>query len=44
VRSPGGRYGRTGRTGLREVDMCELLETSSDLASIEEGFKQAAAL
>lgn len=44
VRSPRGRYGRTGRPGLREVDMCELLKTSSNLAALEDGFRQAAVL
>ena len=44
ARSPRGRYGRTGRVGMREVDMCDLLKTSSDLAGLEDGFRQAAAL
>lgn len=43
-RAPRARYGRTGRTGIRDVDMCELLKTSSDLAALEDGFRQAAAL
>jgi hypothetical protein len=44
ARSPRGTDGRTGRLGIREVDMCELLTASSDLASLEAGFRQAAAL
>jgi hypothetical protein len=44
VRSPRGRYGRTGHAGIREVDMCELLKTAPDLAALEDGFRQAAAL
>lgn len=43
-RTPRGRYGRTGQPRIREVDMCELLKTSSDLATLEDGFRQAAAL
>lgn len=44
ARSPRGRYGRTGRPAIREVDMCELLKTSSDLVALEDSFRQAAAL
>jgi hypothetical protein len=44
VRSPRGRYGRTGRSGIREVDMSELLKTAPDLAALEDVFRQAAAL
>lgn len=44
VRSPRGRYGRNGRPPSREVDMSELLRTASDLTTLEEEFRQAAAL
>jgi hypothetical protein len=44
ARSPRGRYGRTGRPAIRELDMCELLKTSSDLVALEDAFRQAAAL
>jgi hypothetical protein len=44
VRSPGARYGRKGRPEIREVDMSELLKTSSDLSALEDGFRLAAAL
>jgi len=44
ARSPRGRYGRTGRVGVREVDMCELLRTAPDLATLEDGFRHAAVL
>jgi hypothetical protein len=44
ARSPRVRYGRTGRTRMREVDMRELLKTSVDLTALEDGFRQAAGL
>jgi hypothetical protein len=44
VRSPRGRYGRSGRPASREVDMRELLGRATDLATLEEDFRQAAAL
>jgi hypothetical protein len=44
ARSPRGRYGRTGRVGVREVDMCELLKSSSDLVSLEDAFRQTVSL
>ena len=43
-RSPRGRYGRTGRTRTRNVDMCELLNTSPDLPTLETRFRQVAGL
>lgn len=44
VRSPRGHYGRNGHPASREVDMFELLKTSTDLAALEADFRQAAAL
>jgi SIR2-like domain len=44
VRSPGGTYGRTGRSRIREVDMSEMLRTCPDLDALEDYFRQAAAL
>lgn len=43
ARSPSGRYGRTGRPPSREVDMGDLLANATDLAGLEEEFRQAAA-
>lgn len=44
VRSPRSRYGRTGRSAMREVDMSSLLRDSADLTKLESGFQLAAAL
>jgi hypothetical protein len=44
ARSPRGGYGRTGHGGVREVDMSDLLRTTSSVLDLEEGFRQAAAL
>jgi hypothetical protein len=44
ARSPRGTYGRTGRLSTREVDMGELLRSSSDLVSLEGAFRQAVSL
>lgn len=44
ARSPGSRFGRTGASAIREVDMSALLETSPDLGSLKTNFRQAAAL
>jgi hypothetical protein len=44
ARSPRGRFGRTGRSGVRHVDMRDLLKTSYTLAELERRFRQDAAL
>jgi hypothetical protein len=44
TRSPGGRYGRRGRGGPRDVDMADLLKTSEDLAELRRRFREAAVL
>lgn len=44
ARSPRGRYGRTGRNAVREVDMRELLKTTTDLGTLSAEFRQAASL
>lgn len=44
VRSPRSRYGRTGRSAMREVDMSRLLRDAADLAELESAFRLAAAL
>jgi hypothetical protein len=44
TRSPRGRFGRTGRRRIREVDMSELLKISTEFAALESNFRQAAAL
>jgi hypothetical protein len=44
TRSARGKYGRTRRRHGREVDMYELLNTSPDLAALEDGFRHAATL
>jgi hypothetical protein len=44
ARSAHSRFGRTGSTGIRHVDMCHLLSTSRDLAELESLFRQSAAL
>jgi hypothetical protein len=44
VRSPRTRYGRTGRSGMREVDMSALLHDAADLSDLESAFQLAAAL
>jgi hypothetical protein len=44
VRSPRASYGRTGETSARQVQMRELLGATSDLDSLEESFRQEAAL
>lgn len=44
VRSPRGRYGRSGHAVNREVDMSELLDNATDLATLERDFRRAAAL
>lgn len=44
VRSPRSRYGRTGRSAMREVDMSRLLRDAADLAELESAFRLAAAV
>jgi hypothetical protein len=44
ARSPRGRFGRTGRTGIRHVDMRQLLATSRDLTDLDSRFRHSAAL
>jgi hypothetical protein len=44
VRSPRSRFGRSGHSGNRLVDMGDLLKSSSDLGTLEADFRQAAAL
>jgi hypothetical protein len=41
-RSPAGPVGRTGKIGVRDVDMCELLKTATSLDDLEERFREAA--
>jgi hypothetical protein len=43
-RSPGGRFGRTGRAGPRHVDMFKLLREATDLSQLERSFREEAAL
>jgi len=44
VRSPRTKYGRTGRSAMREVDMSSLLRDSADFTKLESSFQMAAAL
>jgi len=44
ARSPRPSYGRDGRSSVREVHLRDLLAAAPDLASLEEGFRQEAAL
>lgn len=44
VRSPRASYGRTGEMSARQVQIRELLGSTSDLGSLEESFRQEAAL
>jgi hypothetical protein len=44
VRSPGARFGRTGESTVREVHMSALLEAASDAGSLEDHFRQEAAI
>jgi hypothetical protein len=43
-RSPRGRFGRTGMSGPRHVDMRDLLKTATDLRELENLFRYAAAI
>ncbi len=44
IRSPGAKFGRTGGSAIREVDMTALLESAPDADSLETNFRQEAAL
>jgi hypothetical protein len=41
-RSPVGAIGRTGKIGVRDVDMCDLLHIATSLKDLEERFREAA--
>jgi hypothetical protein len=43
-RSPATKFGRTGSTRARRVHVSDLLQAATDLASLEQSFRQAAVL
>jgi SIR2-like domain len=44
ARSPGAKFGRTGGSAIREVDMSTLLESAPEVGTLETNFRQEAAL